>query len=460
MKHLLRILGLLALSSCALAGNYVGDYALGDTIYCKFGTVRPSTGASFTLAGTPVVSAYPDASTTQLTAGITLTVDFDGVTGMNHLTVVASGGNGYATGTFYSLQITTGTVDSISVTGQEVCSFSLGKVSALRPATPGRTVVVDAAGLADANAVKLGPTGAGTAQTARDLGTSVLLSSGTGTGQLSIASGIASVNVSQVAGTAVTTLTGAYPLFGIIDSGTAQAVTGTTLQLRSAANFDNDAEIVGSTCVINTATTGAGQSRTVTAYTNSTDTATVPTWTTTPTGTITYVCFGTSSSSGSVSVAAGGITSGSFAAGAIDASAIATDAIGAAEIATDAIGAAEIAANAIGSSEFTQAFPTNFSALAITGGGAVTAGTVSDKTGYALSATGLNSVLCTEPSAVPTWSSTSVLGFVCWQAAFSVNKVTQTSTTKTLRNSADNANLETCAVSDNGTTFTLSKCSP
>lgn len=34
-----------------------------------------------------------------------------------------------------------------------------------------------------------------------------------------------------------------------------------------------------------------------------------------------------------------------------------------------------------------QAFPTNFASLAITGGGAVTAGTVSDKTGYALSST-------------------------------------------------------------------------
>lgn len=33
----------------------------------------------------------------------------------------------------------------------------------------------------------------------------------------------------------------------------------------------------------------------------------------------------------------------------------------------------------------TQAFPTNFASLAITGGGAVTAGTVSDKTGYSLS---------------------------------------------------------------------------
>ncbi len=40
----------------------------------------------------------------------------------------------------------------------------------LVPATAGRSLVVDAAGLADANVVKLGPTGSGTAQTARDVG--------------------------------------------------------------------------------------------------------------------------------------------------------------------------------------------------------------------------------------------------------------------------------------------------
>src|ERR1035437_2474912 len=38
------------------------------------------------------------------------------------------------------------------------------------PATTGRSMVVDAAGLVDANTVKVGATGAGTAQTARDLG--------------------------------------------------------------------------------------------------------------------------------------------------------------------------------------------------------------------------------------------------------------------------------------------------
>jgi hypothetical protein len=38
------------------------------------------------------------------------------------------------------------------------------------PATSGRSMVVDANGLVDANTVKLGPTGSGTAQTARDVG--------------------------------------------------------------------------------------------------------------------------------------------------------------------------------------------------------------------------------------------------------------------------------------------------
>lgn len=46
------------------------------------------------------------------------------------------------------------------------------------PATSGRSMVVDASGLVDANCVKLGPTGSGTAQTARDIGLSVLLAAG------------------------------------------------------------------------------------------------------------------------------------------------------------------------------------------------------------------------------------------------------------------------------------------
>ncbi len=66
------------------------------------------------------------------------------------------------------------------------------------------TLVIDAAGLADANAVKIGPTGAGTAQTARDIGASVLLSSGTGTGQVSLSSGAIKIQTGLKRGVALT----------------------------------------------------------------------------------------------------------------------------------------------------------------------------------------------------------------------------------------------------------------
>jgi len=107
----------------------IRDYTLGVTFDVKFTTRRFSTGAPFTLAGTPVVSAYPDNSLTQLTAGITLTVDFDGVTGLNNVRVVATSGNGYADATSYALVITTGTVDSVSVVGEVVGEFTLGRPS-------------------------------------------------------------------------------------------------------------------------------------------------------------------------------------------------------------------------------------------------------------------------------------------------------------------------------------------
>ena len=104
--------------------SYIGDIALGQTIDIKFTTVNGS-GVPTTLAGSPVISAYPGNSTTELTAGITLTVDFDARTGMHNVRVVASGGNGYAIATNYSLVITTGTVGGNSVVGYVVGEFSI-----------------------------------------------------------------------------------------------------------------------------------------------------------------------------------------------------------------------------------------------------------------------------------------------------------------------------------------------
>lgn len=134
----------------------LGDIRLGDTIDFKFTSRRFTTGAPFTLAGTPVISAYVGNSTTELTAGITLTVDFDSRTGLNHVRIVATSGNGYATASNYELVITTGTVDSVSVVGEVVAMFSIEARSALMPTTATRTLDVSAGGEAGLDWANIG----------------------------------------------------------------------------------------------------------------------------------------------------------------------------------------------------------------------------------------------------------------------------------------------------------------
>jgi len=103
---------------------YLGDFTLGDTLDFKFSTVG-TTGAPTTLAGTPAISAYVGDPTARITAGITLTVDFDAVTGLHNVRVVASGANGYAAQTNVDLVITAGTVGGTSVVGYVIGSFSI-----------------------------------------------------------------------------------------------------------------------------------------------------------------------------------------------------------------------------------------------------------------------------------------------------------------------------------------------
>jgi hypothetical protein len=189
--------------------SYLGDIALSQILYTKFTTVAAATGAPTTLSGSPAISVYKDDGTTESTAGITLTVDHDSRTGMNQVKIDTSAdGTFYAAGHDFQIVITTGTVGGTSAVGYVIGEFSINNRTALRPATSGRTLVVDAAGLADANAVKVGPSGSGTAQTARDLGLSVLLSSGTGTGQLDFTSGVVKANLAQILGTALTETAG------------------------------------------------------------------------------------------------------------------------------------------------------------------------------------------------------------------------------------------------------------
>ena len=73
-----------------------------------------------------------------------------------------------------------------------------------------------------------------------------------------------------------------------------------------------------------------------------------------------------------------------------------------------------------------------------------------------LAATGLDNVVCAEPGAVPSLTA-NLKTAISWLLALARNKVTQTSTTSTLRNDADSSSIATSTVSDDGTTFTRGK---
>ena len=105
--------------------SYIGDYAEDfATLNTKFMTVD-SGGVPFVLAGTPVISVYKGNNVTQSTAGITLTVSFDSVVGMNNVLIDLSADAFYAIGFDYQIVITTGTVDGNSVVGYVVGEFSI-----------------------------------------------------------------------------------------------------------------------------------------------------------------------------------------------------------------------------------------------------------------------------------------------------------------------------------------------
>jgi hypothetical protein len=159
-----------------------GDIFTSQILYCHFTTRQFSTGTPITAASL-VVSIYKDDSTTQSTTGITTTflTGFDNVVGLVSVKIDTSqDGTFYAAGHDFSIVVTAGTADSVSIVGEVVGYFSIQNRSALRASTSGKTLVVDSAGLADANVVKLGPTGTGTTQTARDIGASVLVGDKTG----------------------------------------------------------------------------------------------------------------------------------------------------------------------------------------------------------------------------------------------------------------------------------------
>ena len=224
-----------------------------------------------------------------------------------------------------------------------------------RTATTGQTLTVDSSGAGNSDVKEFG----GTSVTGRDIGASVLLSSGTGTGQVVLTAGNPTVLLSSGTGTGQVVLTAGNPTV-LLSSGTGTGqikltggqvdvaqFAGATLSTGTAHFGVNVVQIngvaasavatinpiLGTSQAVNFATTGStagikADIQTIAGAAVSTATA----------------HFGVNVvQAGGVAWASGSIVAGSFASGAIDATAIAANAIGASELAA---GAANVIADA------------------------------------------------------------------------------------------------------------------
>lgn len=227
-----------------------GTVPAGSVLPIPFTTYAGSTGASITLAGLAVtdIEVYKGTSMTQRAsdAGYSLMdtdgIDIDGITGFHGFSIDTGDNTDsgfYSVGGFFTVLVSAITVDSQTV-NFIAATFRLGPAEAVAGYQP--------------------------------------------------------VNVTHISGDSVAAdnlenafddTAGAVPWLGIIDQGTAQAATSSTLQLRAGASFADD-DLTGAVIEITGGSAGVGQSRAILDYVGSTDTATVDPWTTTPIGTITY----------------------------------------------------------------------------------------------------------------------------------------------------------------------------
>lgn len=125
MLQRLFILTLLFVPSVAFGQTYWGDYQdSNQTEYMYFPT-SDDTGAKITLAS-GALACYEDGSATEFTSGLTLDNDYDGKTGLHQIAVDFSDAN-FEAGKTYTIFLSAGTVDGVTVTGSPVVTFSVGR---------------------------------------------------------------------------------------------------------------------------------------------------------------------------------------------------------------------------------------------------------------------------------------------------------------------------------------------
>lgn len=120
--------------------GYIGDFRVSKTVRMAFQT--DVGGIPTTLSG-GTVSVYKNASLVQTVSGVSLTADYDGLSGLNHVAVDLS-----ADGSFYTAQadfmiiLTAGSVGGVDVFPLLLGQFSIENRSALMPSTADRKLTV------------------------------------------------------------------------------------------------------------------------------------------------------------------------------------------------------------------------------------------------------------------------------------------------------------------------------
>jgi len=102
---------------------YLGDYKEDSIVYFCWST-NSKTGASITRATNGTIKIYKNDSTTESTAGITDTEDFDGVTGIHNCKIDLSVDAFYAPGCDYSVVLVGAVIDGESVNAA-LATFSI-----------------------------------------------------------------------------------------------------------------------------------------------------------------------------------------------------------------------------------------------------------------------------------------------------------------------------------------------
>lgn len=210
---------------------YYGDIAPSAVIDFKFTTKSSATGVPDTLSG-GTVSLYKDNNTTQSTAGVTLSANFDSVTGLNNVNIDTSAdGTFYSAGSNFTAVLTAGTVGGVSAVGYVLGDFSIFNRSFLRPTTQGHTLDVSVTGEAGLDWANVGAPTTAVNLSATTISTAQVVASVTGavgsvTGAVGSVTGNVGGNVTGTVGSVVGSVGSVTGNVGGNVTGTVASVVG------------------------------------------------------------------------------------------------------------------------------------------------------------------------------------------------------------------------------------------